>query len=239
MGELEDMAGDQRAAVLAFLSAHPEHKAVRRMTRREVWHQGVRKFVRIPMFELPLLLDERPIKEGGDARMITVKKNGTFGFTDQFYYGPDEVIHHATCKTRTGFQTALIPEREYVYFGTPLHTEGGVIVDKESGKVIGFAPSYKRAPIYDRDAIVRAAGAQNADLAAKMLPVRGRHQVEAEQRLAMIGQNADVLGRRIERPDLTDGEAAPMSELENDKPADDFWQDEEADKVTDFLSVTH
>jgi len=149
----------------------------------------------------------------------TVKKNGTFGFVDQFYYGPDEVIFHATCRTRAGFQAALVPSREYVFFGTPMHAEGGVVVDKESGKVIGVAPAYKRAPVYDREAIIRAAGKQNEDLARKMMPIRGRHQQEAEQRLALIGRNTDVLAGRV-RADRTGGRDVPEGTI------DDLYSDE-------------
>jgi len=41
-------------------------------------------------------------------------------------------IYHATCKTRAGYQAALVPGREYVFFGTPLHAEGGVVVEPEN-----------------------------------------------------------------------------------------------------------
>lgn len=196
VSELDDMNDTQRAAIMAFLQSHPQHVWNRAMTRREAWYKGVRNLIKIPLIELPLMLDDRPWKAGGDARTVTVKKNGTFGFVDQFYYGPDEVIYHATCKTRAGYQAALVPGRDYLFFGTPVHPDGGVIVEPESGKVIGVAPAYKRAPVYDREAILRAAGDQNADLAAKMLPIRGRHQQEAEQRLALIGNNASVLSRK-------------------------------------------
>jgi hypothetical protein len=46
--------------------------------------------------------------------------------------------------------------------------------------VIGLAPAYKRAPLYDRDAIIRSAGKQNEDLARKLMPIRGRHQEEVQ-----------------------------------------------------------
>jgi len=236
IAELEDMNDTQRAAIMAYLQSHPQNVWNRAMTRREAFFKGQASMIRVPLIELPLMLDDRPWKQGGDARPITVKKNGTFGFVDQFYYGPDEVVYHATCRTRAGFQAALIPGREYIFFGTPLHAEGGIIVDKESGKVIGIAPTYKRAPTCDREAILRAAGDQNADLAAKMMPIRGRHQMEAEQRLALIGNNTDVMAGRVERPDLTDGDAADLGELANDKPADDFWQEEENDEALQFLA---
>jgi hypothetical protein len=158
------------------------------------------------MIELPMLLDET------DARMVTVRPNGTIGFQDQFYYGGDEVLFHAQCRDRNGFRCALVPGQSYALFGTPYHADA-VIVDRESGKTVGVAPNYKRAPIYDREAIIRAAGAQNADLASKMMPVRGRHQQEAEARMALIGRNADVFAGRVAVPSAVgDG---PVCELED------------------------
>jgi hypothetical protein len=187
LAELDRLGDDERLAVMAYLSAHPEHRGVRRQTRREAWLSGCAKLIRVPISELPMLLED------ADSRRVTVRKDGTFGFRDQFYYGPDEIIYHAVCRGRAGFQHALVPGREYVFWGTPYHQEGGVVCDPESGKVVGLAPAYKRAPYYDLDAIHAAAGAQNHDLAVKMLPVRGRHQREAEARMELLGHNADVL----------------------------------------------
>jgi len=206
------------------------------MTRREAWYKGVRNLIKIPLVELPLLLDDRPWKEGGDARTVTVKKNGTFGFVDQFYYGPDEVPYHATCTPRAGFQAALVPGREYIFFGTPLHAEGGVVVDPDSGHVVGVAPAYKRAPVYDREAILRAAGQQNADLASKLLPIRGRHQQEAEQRLALIGQNTDVLAGRV-KVDRTGGRDVPEGTID-DLYSEDREEDEARETVAELAQAS-
>jgi len=206
VGELDDMAPDRREAILAWLAGHPEHKAARRMTRREVWARAAAGLRRIPLIELPQLLDE------SDARLVTVRPNGTLGFQDQFYYGADEVLYHAQCRTREGFRSALVPGQTYALFGTPYHQDA-VIVDRESGKTIGLAPSYKRAPIADREAVIRAAGAQNADLARKLMPVRGRHQLEAEARMALVGRNADILAGRVEAP--ADGDEWPVAVIED------------------------
>jgi hypothetical protein len=209
-GELYDIAGDQRDAILAWLQAHPEHRGVQKMTKREVWTAGARKLIRVPIFELPMLLDET------DARRVRVLKNGTFGFQDAFYYGPDDVIFHATCVTRQKFQHALVPDREYLIFDTPYHTDGCVVVDPESGKTIGMAPAYRRAPVLDRQAIEAAMGAQNADLARKMMPIRGRHQAEAEARMALIGHNAEVLrGEGEGRPQISQIERETGGETED------------------------
>lgn len=232
VGELDDMAPDRREAILAWLSGHPEHKAARRMTRREVWASGAAMLRRIPMIELPQLLDE------SDAKIVTVRPNGTLGFQDQFYYGADDVLFHAQCRDRNGFRQALVPGQTYALFSTPYHQDA-VIVDRESGKTVGVAPSYKRAPIYDRQAVLRAAGEQNADLARKMMPVRGRHQQEAEARMALIGRNADVFAGRVSVPSAVgDGPVCDLDALTDGRvPGHDeeTWAD--GDAQDDALAV--
>jgi hypothetical protein len=170
--------------------------------------------------------------------MVTVRKDGTFEFVDQFYYGPDKVIYTAQCEARSGYSTALIPGQEYVLWTTPLHRQG-VICDKESGNVIGVANQYKRAGYNNQVQIVAAAGAQNHDLATKMLPIRGRHQAEAEQRMAMIGHNADVLSGRIQpvRADLSD-DPATLEEFAPER-TNQFWKDSEEEDSLSILNETH
>ena len=92
LAELKCMTEVQRDAILAFLQANPTCKRVRRMTRREVWTTGLSELIRIPMFELPQLLDNRLIKDGGDVREVKIKKDGTFQFQDSFYYGDDAQV---------------------------------------------------------------------------------------------------------------------------------------------------
>jgi hypothetical protein len=233
IGKLDDMAGEQRTAVMAYLRAHPENLQSRQMTRREAWLVGSRNLVRVPLFELPLLLDD------SDYRMVTVRKDGTFEFVDQFYYGPDKVIFTAQCEARSGFQTALVPGQEYAFWTTPLHRQG-VICDRDSGNVIGVCSQYKRAGYNNQAAIVAAAGAQNHDLATKMLPIRGRHQAEAEQRMAMIGNNADVLAGRIQpkRADLSD-DPASLEEFAPER-RNQFWDESsQEDDVLSILNETH
>lgn len=229
--ELDDMAPDRREAILAWLAGHPEHKASRRMTRREVWARGQSLLRRIPMIELPMLLDET------DARMVTVRPNGTIGFQDQFYYGGDEVLFHAQCRDRNGFRCALVPGQSYALFGTPYHADA-VIVDRESGKTVGVAPNYKRAPIYDREAIIRAAGAQNADLASKMMPVRGRHQQEAEARMALIGRNADVFAGRVAVPSAVgDGPVCELEDLTDGRVPERYEDGADGDAQDEALAM--
>ena len=217
---LARMPEDDREAIMRYLSAHPENMACRRMSRREAWMTGSDRLVQIPIYELPLMLDP------SDARDVTVKQNGTFEFRDQFYYGPESVVFHARVRTMSGFQADLVPGRSYKFFSIPSFPQG-VVVDPESGRVVGVAPEYKRAPYYDREAIIRAAGEQNADLARKLMPVRGRNQTEAEARMQLIGHNADVFAGRIEpnRAPASDTPAA-IEDMNARKP-DDFWAEEE------------
>jgi hypothetical protein len=106
--------------------------------------------------------------------------------------------------------------------------------------VIGVCSQYKRAGYNNQAAIVAAAGAQNHDLATKMLPFRGRHQAEAEQRMAMIGNNADVLAGRIQpkRADLSD-DPASLEEFAPER-RNQFWDEgSQEDDVLSILNETH
>jgi len=205
---IEQMPEDKRAAVMAFLSVNRQLVGSLPMSRREAWTAGAGALIRVPLINLPLLLDER------DAYDVRVAQDGTFGFSDKFYWGRDKRHYHATCTNRAGFQQRLQPGRTYMFFTTPYHQDG-VVVDRESGDILGVAPFYNRAPIYDRQAVIEAAGAQNHDLARKLMPVRGRHQQEAEARLELIGHNADVLaGRKL----------PPLPQIETTATIDDLYE---------------
>ena len=188
------LPADEQLDRASWLRAHPEHRDLKQMNRFEVWQAGQQNLIKIPIYELPLLLDVR------DAKLVRVKMDGTFSFQDKFYWGREKQVFHATCHTRSGFKQALIPEREYLFYSTPFHTEGGIIVDKDSGNVIGLAPFKTRAPYYDVDAIKAACGAQNADLARKVLPIRGRHMAASIERAKRLGNNADVVSGRKQPP---------------------------------------
>lgn len=196
MSDFDDYPASEREQFMAHISRNRDKKLIAnlQLTRREVYARGARNLVRIPLIDLPMLLDER------DAREVTVRKNGIFEFKDNFYFGQEKQIFYATCITRSGFQQTLTPGRTYLFYITPYQTEGGVIMDKESGNIIGVAPFYNKAPIYDRDAIIAKAGEQNHDLAVKLTPIRGRHQREAEARMQLVGNNADVFAGRKQPP---------------------------------------
>jgi len=222
MDELLSMETDQQKAISAFLTAHPEHRCIQRMTRREVYEGSRANFVHVPLIELPQLLDDRLITKGGDARIITVHKDGIFSFNEKFYWGDQDQVFYATCKTRTGFQQALIPKRKYLFFITPYH-EDGVVVDVESGATIGVAPAYNRAPIYDRQAILEAAGKQNADRARKLMPLHARSQKEAEKRIQRVINNADVINGHKKPPLPNIKTTATINDLYEEQLVEEEW----------------
>lgn len=225
MSDFDDYPPEEREQFLAYISRNRDKQLIAnlQLTRREVYAKGQADLVRIPMIDLPMLLDDRLISQGGDAREITVRKNGLFDFSDSFYFGPEKQIFYATCITRTGYQQALTPGRKYLFYVTPYQTEAGVIVDRDSGSIIGLANYYNRAPHYDRDAIVAKCGEQNHDLAVKMMPVRGRHQREAEARLELIGHNADVFAGRKAPPLPNIKTTATLNDLYEEQPAVQDW----------------
>jgi len=230
--KLSDMAGDQREAILAYIHAHPEAVRNRRMSRREAWSIGSRSLIRVPMHEMNLLLDPT------DAKEVTVRQDGILSFRDSFYWGEDSIEYYAQCVDRKGFQTALTPGQKYRIYTTPYHDKA-VVCAMDNDAVIGVCNQYKRTPYYDQAAIVRAAGAQNHDLATKLLPIRGRHQAEAEQRMAMLGNNADILSGRLQtsRTALSD-DPATLAEFAPER-TNTFWNDEGQDDQVSILDETH
>ncbi len=184
--DLLAMSEAERGAVAAFLSVHPDCKRARPMSRREAWQSGQAALVRIPVQEMPMLLMPE------DSRRAHVGRDGLIRIHDR-YLGRDEQLYHARIETALGYQAALPPGREVDLFINPFHPQHVWLVDPDSGRMLGMAPRYDRAARYDRDAIVRALGDRSADLASKVLPVRGRHQDEAEARAAAMARNARVL----------------------------------------------
>lgn len=214
--DLLQMDEDQRQAVSAFLSAHPACKRARPMSRREAWSTGQDDLIRAPLQEMPMLLTP------ADARPAHVGRDGLIRFRDK-YLGRDDQLYHAQIESRRGYQQALPPGKELLMYYTPFHTGHIWLIDPADGRMLGMAPRFDRAPRYDQAAILAAAGRQNADLARKILPIRGRHQTAAEQRARMMGHNADVLAGRVtpDSPathtpppaDAEDGVAAALAEI--------------------------
>lgn len=194
--ELLTLSTEERTAMRVFFKLHPECSRSRAMSRREAWNAGQDELVRVPLNEMFMLMMEE------DARPATVQNDGTIVFRDTYYFGRDDMIYHAQIETRQGYRHALAPGTKVMLLATPFHTEHVWLSDPESGKPMGMAPLYMKAPHYDKAAIKRAMGAKNADLARKVLPIRGRHQAAAETRARLMGRNADVLAGRL-TPDST------------------------------------
>jgi hypothetical protein len=72
------------------------------------------------------------------------------------------------------------------------------LVDGGDGHTLGTCALYNRAPAYDRHAIEVKMGEQAHDLASKVLPIRGRHQAEAEERAARMANNLRVIKEAAE-----------------------------------------
>lgn len=119
-------------------------------------------------------------------------------------------------KDRRGYSSALPPGRKVLLLVNPLVTEVAVLLNPETRDVMGVAQRYDRAPAYDRRAIEVAMGDQAADLAAKVLPVRGRHQADAEDRARRMANNLRVMKAAKEaaaRGPAPDGEGYALDDL--------------------------
>lgn len=192
--EVEELAkGDETDRTEAFLIARklardPQLKRIRPMSRREVWLAGQADFVRVEDWYLPSFMDIAK-----DAIELRVRDNGLMGFRNELLYGPDEMLYRATVVTRKGQRQELAPGRKVFALYNPLMPEKIWIVDGADGRTLGTCPIYERAPAYDRHAIERAMGDQAADLSKKLLPIRGRHQAEAEARAERMANNLRVI----------------------------------------------
>jgi hypothetical protein len=228
----------QAAAIAAFLQAHPEHRRRRWMTRREVWVRGQADFIRVPLFEMPAFL------ASSDARECIVREDGTFAFRDALYYGRDEVVYRAQARDFSGATRRFAPGTRLAVKWNPLVPDRVWILDRASGATLGTAPMHSRAPVYDKEAVERALGAQSNDLARKVLPIRGRHQREAEERAARIALNAELLREaRGQAPAAATSPvpigAARPAEIGELVPApgpdEPFSAEDDADTVASFL----
>lgn len=218
--ELMDMDPAGANAIAAFLAVHPDCRRRRFMTRREVWARGQAELIRFPLFEMPAFLDD------SDARECVVREDGTFGFRDALYFGRDEVVYRAEARSFEGAVRRFAPGERLTVFWNPIVPDQVWIADRASGVTLGTAPLVTRAPAYDQEAVKRAMGAQAHDLARKVLPIRGRHQREAEERAARIAVNAELLREaKAAAADLPD---PPPTESEE---ATDALPEEESDAL--------
>ena len=202
---VEEFAADHSPEDMALMAAavkkNPKLLKDMPMSRFEAWDSGVRRltargeWARFPVIDMPAFFTFKP-REGrplGDFVELQVRDNGLIGVRDSMYFGRDEVLYRAVAKDRRGYVSAIPPGRKVVVLVNPLMPEVAVLLDRDSHDAIGVAQRYDRAPAYDRHAIEVKMGEQAADLAAKVLPIRGRHQAEAEERAARMANNLRVI----------------------------------------------
>lgn len=187
MQKLCDLQGNDRAAIEAFIQAHPEHVRTRRLSPHEVWRKGEAELTRIPGVHTPELLGYEL------GKRLNVRDDGTIIFEDR-YLGPGRHVYHATVTTPDGFVQSLARGAEYLSHVTPYAPERMWISDVVSGRVLGMAQRYDVAPRTDVEAIKRLMGAQAHDIKVQSDPIRARHQHAAEKRMAMIRNNKEVIG---------------------------------------------
>ena len=187
---LQEMDETERAAVAAVVGRDARLRRVRPMSRREKYLEGVKsgEIIKVDDWYLPHFMDLEK-----DAIELTVRDNGLLGFRNALLYGRDEMLYRAVVKTRAGWEQALAPGRKVKALYNPMMPEKIWLVEGEDGHTMGTCKLFNRAPAYDRHAIEVAMGDQAADLAKKVLPVRGRHQAEAEERAARMAHNLRTL----------------------------------------------
>lgn len=219
--ELLDMDETHAKAIAAFLAAHPDHVRNRWMSRYEVWMAGQVNLIRVPLMEMPAFLDERDMLE------LTVRDNGTVDFANGYFYGRDKMIYRVDAiKSPSGFVRRIAPREKVLAKYNPFTPDQIWIIDRESGATIGMAALHNRAPMMDRVEIERSLGTQSADLARKIMPVRGRHQAEAVDRAGRMARNQAAL--------LGLGDALPFDNSTVSAAQDDDGAD---DDVPDAMDV--
>lgn len=188
VSELISMPQDEAKALAIFLKMHPECLRTRWMSRSEVWKQGKTDFIRVPLMEMPAFLDERDMIE------LTVRNNGTIEFANYYFYGRDKMVYRAdVVKTPEGYTRRLAPGEKILVKYNPFTPDNIWIINRDNGTTRGMAPVHSRVPMEDREALKRAMGVQSHDLARKIMPVRGRHQPEAEKRIGRMARNQAAL----------------------------------------------
>ena len=184
------------------------------MSRREVWLAGQKDLIRVDDWYLPHFMDLEK-----DAIELTVRANGLMGFRNELFFGRDEMLYRASVKNRAGWQQSLSPTAKVWALFNPLMPEKIWLVDKGDGHTMGTCPLFNRAPAYDRHAIEVAMGDQAADLAAKVLPIRGRHMGESLERAGRMARNLRIVKEAREaeaRGPAPDGEGYDFEALCDD-----------------------
>ena len=249
-GELVEMGKsdpDGARAIAAVIGRDPALRRVRPMSRREAYQAGLAsgEIIRVDDWYLPHFMDIAK-----DAIEVRVRDNGLIGFRNELLFGRDEMLYRASVRNRAGWQQALASGTKALALFNPMMPEKIWLVDAADGHTLGTCPLYNRAPAYDRHAIEVKMGEQAADLASKVLPVRGRHQAEAEDRAARMAHNLQVMkdaeAAKSESP-RPDGEGFSFEDLaENEFSSSDGLpcgsgagsaEEETVSSAADFLAA--
>lgn len=215
-------------AIAKLVARRPSLKRVRPMSRREAWMAGQGELVRVDEWYLPHFLDA-----GKDALTLTVRDNGLMGFRNELYYGRDEMLYRAIVKNRAGWEQALPPGYRAMALFNPMMPEKVWLLDAGDGHTLGTCALHNRAPAYDRRAVEAAMGDQAADLARKVMPIRGRHQDEAERRARRMASNLRVLKEAAEaggRGPAPDGDGYSLDDLNGAAISEDRLTDQVCDE---------
>ena len=232
MGKLVEMAKedpDGARAVAVVVGRDPALRRVRPMSRLEAYQAGLGsgEIIRVDDWYLPHFMDIEK-----DAIEVRVRENGLIGFRNELLYGRDEMLYRAAVKNRAGWQQSMAPGAKALALYNPMMPEKIWLVDAADGHTLGTCPLYNRAPAYDRHAIEVKMGEQAADLAAKVLPIRGRHQAEAEDRAARMAHNLGVIkaaaAAKAAGPQ-PDGEGYSLDELNGAAASEPGADEPEAD----------
>ena len=249
-----DHAPEDMALMAAAARSNPKLLKDMPMSRLEVWEDGVKRltargeWAKFPAIDMPAFFTFKPRagRPHGDFVELRVRDNGLVGLRDSFYFGRDELLYRAVVKDRRGYSSALPPGRKVLLLVNPLVTEVAVLLNPETRDVMGVAQRYDRAPAYDRRAIEVAMGEQARDLARKVLPIRGRHQDEAERRARRMAANLRVLAAAKEaaaRGPEPDGEGYALDDLNGaairEDPADGAAGDGENADALAFLDAAN
>ncbi len=186
--ELLDMSPEDARGIAAFLRLHPDNVRQRYKSREEVWIEGKKEFIHVPLMEMPAFLDDRDMVE------LTVRDNGTIDFANGYFYGRDKMIYRAKeVRTPAGFTARFAPLQKVMVKYNPFVPDHVWIINRDNGSTVGMAPLHERVPMTDKVAINAALGLQSHDLAEKVNPSRGRHQPEAVKRAERMAKNQAAL----------------------------------------------
>ena len=231
VGVLMDETPERALAIATLVGNDPRLTRVRPMSRREAWKAGQRDLVKVDDWYMPHFLDVEK-----DAKVLTVGNDGRFSFTDQLYYGRDEMLYRAIVRGREGWTEHLCPGKKILVCWNPFIAEKVWVMDAADGHILGTCALDSRAAQNDRHAIERAMGEQAHELKRLVEPIRGRHLDAAVGRATLIANNARVVaaarGAAAKAPAaFGSGEGATLDELATAAPCADVYVGGAADEA--------